>query len=454
MTMNLKYKYFLLLLVPYFGVAQSADNSIFSRFGLGDFTNNQRVSSIGMGSLKNSYNDVFNTNFDNPATLVSLKAATYEGGIYAKYAQLTKDNNKASVWSGNLSYLSIAFPLKNPVEEALQKAPDKYHYAIGLNLAPYTNVNYNIVEDRAHPGIDTTTNTFNGSGAIYKMQLGSAISYKNFSFGLNIGWLFGKITNYRQLDFQNIDLAYSDYFNDAFSVNGFNWHAGLLYTFDMSKSENKKEIIHPGRVLTLGLTGHSAQSFTTNKSYLYRRINAPFAGSGSPIDTFLIGNSPLEGVKGKGKLPAELGFGVQYSHSTKMKMGIDLTYADWSDYRNDAKPDSTIVKFKSAFHIGAGVEICPNPDDYKYYYRKIRYRFGVYYDQDPREINGVSLTNYGISLGMGLPIKLPRQQTSFLQWAIEAGQFKGSDNIKETYVRLHFGFTFNDSSWFYKRRFD
>ena len=453
--MNFKIKYLLILLIPYLGTAQSSDNSVFSRFGLGDFAKGQRVSALGMGGLKVAYNDAYNTNFDNPASLTALKAATYEGGIYAKYSSVSQNDKKASFWSGNLSYLSIAFPLKNQITESLQKAPDKYHYSLGLNLAPFSTVNYNIVENRAYPGIDTTINTYNGSGAIYKMQLGSAFAYKNFSVGLNIGWLFGKITNYRQLDFNNVDIAYSDFFNDAFSVNGFNWHAGLLYTFDWSKGKDKKEIIHPARAFTIGLTGHTAQSFNTNKSYLYRRINNFLQGGNSnTVDTFYIGNTPLEGVKGKGRLPAEIGLGFQFVESVRLKAGMDVTYADWSSYKNDAKPDSSLVNFKSSIKLAAGIEYCPNPDDYKYYYRKIRYRFGVYYEQDPREISGVQLSNYGLSIGFGMPIKLPRQQTSFVHWAIEAGQFSGSNNIKESYVRLHFGFTFNDSSWFYKRRFD
>ncbi len=436
---------------PYLAMSQSADNSPFSRYGIGNFTGTQKVSSIGMGSLNAVYNDPFNSNFDNPATLTFLKAATYEGGIYAKFRKLDKDDNSSSKWSGNLNYLSIAFPLKNVTTESLQKTPDKYHYALGLSLTPYTNVNYNIKEDRIYPGIDTTTNTYIGKGALYKMVLGSAIAYKNFSFGLNIGWIFGKITYSRQLDFNTIPIAYSDVFSNAFSVNGFTWHTGLMYNKDLSMSKNKKEVIHPGRAISIGITGHAAQPFTTTSSNLYTRVNYVLQGGSNTIDTLI----PLvQDLKGKGKLPAEFGVGIQYSHSNKIKYGISVNYADWSGYSNDAKPDSSYVTFKTQFKISAGVEYCPNPDDYKNYYKKIKYRFGFYYNQDPREIANTSLTDVGISLGMGMPIKLPRQQVSFIQWAIELGQFKGANNLKESYARIHFAFTFNDNSWFYKRKFD
>lgn len=449
--MNFRIQYLILLMFPYLAISQSADNSPFTRYGLGNFVGTQKVSSIGMGGLNAVYNDPYNTNFENPASLTSLKAATYEGGIYAKYSKLQRDNYTANQWSGNLSYLSIAFPLKNQVTESLQKTPDKYHFAMGLNLAPYTNVNYNIIEDRIYPGIDTTINTYTGKGAIYRMVWGNAIAYKDFSFGVNIGWVFGKISYTRQLDFKTISLAYSNVFDDAFSINGFTWHAGLMYNKDLSMSENKKELLHPGRALSIGLTGHAAQPFTTNTSSLYTRINNVLQGGSNTIDTLV---PQVVDLKGSGRLPAEFGLGIQYQHSNKIKYAASFTYADWSGYRNDAKTDSSIVSFKKQYKISAGLEYCPNPDDYKYYYKKIRYRLGVYFNQDPREVDNTSLTDAGISFGFGLPIKLPRQQVSFVQWAVELGQLKGANDLKESYVRLHFGFTFNDASWFYKRKFD
>lgn len=42
-----------------------------------------------MGSLKSVYGDAYNTNYENPATLTNLLNATYEGGVYAKYADVS-----------------------------------------------------------------------------------------------------------------------------------------------------------------------------------------------------------------------------------------------------------------------------------------------------------------------------------------------------------------------------
>lgn len=86
--------------------------------------------------------------------------------------------------------------------------------------------------------------------------------------------------------------------------------------------------------------------------------------------------------------------------------------------------------------------------------KRVRYRAGAYYRQDPREINGKNLDDIGVTLGFGFPLILPRQQTSFVNAAFEIGKIGTDSPIEETYYKLTVGFTLNDNTWFYKRRFE
>jgi hypothetical protein len=83
--------------------------------------------------------------------------------------------------------------------------------------------------------------------------------------------------------------------------------------------------------------------------------------------------------------------------------------------------------------------------------KRVRYRIGGYYRDDPRLTD---LKDIGVSLGLGLPVILPRQQTSFVNIGFEYGKFGISDSIEETYFRTTIGFTLNDNSWFFKRKFN
>jgi hypothetical protein len=79
---------------------------------------------------------------------------------------------------------------------------------------------------------------------------------------------------------------------------------------------------------------------------------------------------------------------------------------------------------------------------------------GAFYRQDPRLIYGKNLNNVGFNLGLGFPITLPRQQTSFVNFAVELGSLGEGTVIKEQYVKFSLGFTLNDNTWFFKRRFE
>ena len=84
----------------------------------------------------------------------------------------------------------------------------------------------------------------------------------------------------------------------------------------------------------------------------------------------------------------------------------------------------------------------------------MRYRAGAYYRQDPRTSTGTDFNDIGITLGLGMPVILPRQQASFVNLALEIGKIGTNSPIEETYFRFTAGFTLNDNSWFYKRRFE
>jgi hypothetical protein len=78
----------------------------------------------------------------------------------------------------------------------------------------------------------------------------------------------------------------------------------------------------------------------------------------------------------------------------------------------------------------------------------------LFYGTDPRTVNGQQLTEYGLTFGMGLPLVRPRQQTSYIDLAFEVGQFGLSEAIRETYLQMTVGFTLNDNTWFFKRKFN
>jgi hypothetical protein len=60
----------------------------------------------------------------------------------------------------------------------------------------------------------------------------------------------------------------------------------------------------------------------------------------------------------------------------------------------------------------------------------------------------------GITIGAGFPLVLPRQQVSFVNLAIQMGTIGDPSILRERFIKLNLGFTLNDNTWFYKRKFN
>ncbi|MEK7253653.1 MAG: hypothetical protein AAB316_02840 [Bacteroidota bacterium] len=418
--------------------AQPKDNSPYSRLGLGEPVNHT-LSSAGFGGLSAAYADPLHVNLLNPASLGWLGATTFEAGVFFENSTIQFDDETTKVRTGNLNHLSLAFPMRNSLNDVLLKRKPKFFWSMNLALLPNTTVGYNIETEDVLPGVDTVLNSFQGTGGTNKLLIGNGFRYKNFTWGLNLGYLFGQLENHREVEFTDLTASYTDIFLDNISVRGFLWNLGVQYRHDFDKKKSEDEF-YSGRSLVIGAYGNSATNFKTKNDVVRIRQNEDYA----PVhrDTLFI----EEDQKRSGKLPAEFTFGLMYQHTAKLRIGAEFGFANWSNYENEVKPEALF----NSRRLAAGIEYIPDYSSYNNYLRRIRYRAGFYHRTDPRLED---LTQYAVTLGFGLPVILPRQQTSFVNLAFELGQYDTPNAIKETFIKIALGFSLNDTSWFFKRKF-
>lgn len=422
-------------------LAQPKDNSPYSRLGLGDLVAPQFGASLGMGGLSAAFIDPYHLNLPNPASLAFMNTTAFDVGIYAKYANLKSGDETSPVWSGNLNYLALGFPLRNPISAQLDRSVRPFRWGMALSLQPFTNVDYDVQVNSEDPVLGATLNNFQGTGGTYKLQWSNGVRYKNFALGANLGFLFGQLNNSREVLFVDNTQTYVNDLTDEISVRGFVWNVGAQYRHEFKKIE-KGEAVPNGKSLTIGAYGHTATPFTTNSTKLYRSIH-PFYPS-SAIDTFLTQVDVLEA----GQLPSEYTVGIHYEVANKFKIGAEYGQTFWNEYFNEAK-EETLVDART-FAIGG--EYIPNYNSYNSFAKRMRYRLGFRYATDPRGFT-TDLTQYSVSLGVGLPIISQRQQT-FVNLALELGRFGSTESLTETFGKLTIGFTLNDNLWFFKRKFD
>lgn len=435
---------FIFIMVAVTSYGQGNDNSVYSRFGLGDPTNNNFMHLRHMGSLGASYHDPYHINIVNPASLAHLRAVAFDMGVYAKIAKISDQNNSETVSSGSLEYVSIALPLSNPVNEILEREDRDYGFGMAFTLMPHTTVGYNISSLENSQEFGTIERNFKGTGGTNKFLWSNSARYKDFSFGVNLGYLFGKISYERSLIFQQEQYGFNDVFTTEYSARGVLWNLGFLYTKVLNKDLITTDRgIQPKRII-MGVHYGSSTSFTTKSDVTNLGVQQ-LSASRIFRDTLF---SEL-GIEGEGTLPSEIGVGFTYQNGEKLTFGVNYTLTNWSKYTNDANPQD----LKDAFRISAGGYYRPNYLSQKSYWDRVYYRFGIQYSSDPRSVEGSDINSYGLDFGIGLPF-IYQRRISHANLGVELG-FRGRGTpIEESFISFSLGFTFNDSEWFLKRRYD
>ncbi|RMD99411.1 MAG: hypothetical protein D6816_14965 [Bacteroidetes bacterium] len=417
-------------------LAQPKDNAPYSRIGLGEPVNHS-LSTMGYGGLTAAFVDPLHINYLNPASHSWLSATAFEAGAYYDRSKLEFDGQTTKVLSGNLTHLALAFPMRNPLNDVLEKKERKWFWGMGVALIPNTSVGYDIRTENVLPEVDTVLNIFQGTGGTNKFIWGNSWRYKNFSFGVNLMYLFGTLDSERRVQFNSLEASYDDVFYDNISLRAFQWSLGAQYRHTLWQNpENARDV----KTLVIGLYGNPSSGFTTKNEILRLREN--FTYSPPQTDTLLA----ADGVKQKGNLPAEFTLGVMYEDAQKLKLGLEYSYGNWSQYENEAKPETLY----NSYRVAVGAQYSPNASSYNNYWQRVRYRAGFYFGKDPRLED---LKRSALTLGLGLPVILPRQQTSFVNIGVEIGRLNTDNGIKENFVKIALGFTLNDTSWFFKRKF-
>lgn len=423
------------------------DNSPFSRLGLGDFaspysTAQNAMGGVGIGIIEsNIYNP------SNPASLAYISNTSFEAAINLKNSSWKSSTGATNtLWSGNLQYLALGFPLRNPINLALENRQPDFSWGMNLNLRPYTTIGYDVEVQGTIDEFGDYTNYLKGTGGTYQLNWANGWRYKNLSFGLNTAYFFGKSTNSRRVSLDDFGLyAYSTEFLDEYSVSGFQFKAGLQYVIKLDKDIERDAARNAERRrIIIGATVDNKANFNTNVSKFYTRDN--YGLREFEYDTI----TNISDLRLTGTLPMSYGFGVTYENINKIKISAEYNASNWSTYQNEAKPDQLMDSYRAAI----GAEWIPNASSFTGGPERWRYRIGAYTGKDPRSYNGIQLENSGVTLGVGIPIITPRQAMSFVHVAVEAGQISAGDLLKHNYVQASLGFSLNDNTWFFKRKFN
>lgn len=407
------------------GASAQTANSPLTQIGIGDKASFALPTQFGMGSVGISSGDIRFLNIINPALLIYNSVYTFSAGAYGSSVVISDKENEQRNTNGSFSHFAMSFPMK----------PGKWTTAISLR--PYSTVDYKYVLEKDVIGSNGSTylNKVEGSGGINQIVLSNGVKIlPDLSVGLNASYLFGAILKEQSgsaLSDTTIISFYSPSNTKKESFTGFNFGLGAAYTYKI------KEKLQ----LNMGATYDLQTDIKTKRveSWETHVRETPIAS-----DSLTIGVE-----KGITRLPSSIGLGVSLVNSLKWSVAVDMKLQDWSQFQNFDGNNSGMGK---SMFIGVGGEVTPDAGDINSFLSRVTYRLGFGYESMAYQINDNNVKDFGINFGFSLPVSTISSLDLGFKYGVRGNI--GEIGHKEEYFKLQAGITFNDRSWFRKRKFD
>ncbi|HLF13405.1 MAG TPA: hypothetical protein VI932_00765 [Bacteroidota bacterium] len=347
--------------------------SVYSRFGVGDLRFTSATRLLGLGGTGAAYRPSGSINDVNPAAWSGISRMRFSAG--ALYEGFSTDDGTASAYLAGMFFngLSLAIPVDSGMG-----------IAFGAGIAPYSRVNYRIVEPVDQDGVAYTL-THIGDGGISRAFAGLSVRIApGLSAAAQFNYFFGSNRYIMKQRFDGTAYTNAELTRTA-NVKG----AGA--TFGVLCDELARIAGLPaGQTLAMGLSLTTTSWPTVGGERIF---NYGAAVSTNPNDT-------LEGGERSFRLPFSLTGGLSYS-SGNVLAAADVRYQDWGGNTYETYPG---VRLKNGLRISAGAEITSGDAVNVSPGRRVSYTFGLYHDAGYLEIGGEAISENGVAAGITFPI--------------------------------------------------
>lgn len=395
-------------------IGNAQNNSIYSRFGVGDMQYAYFPHQVGSGDLGTMLFGMKTFSTHNPATLSRIKNTTLEFGTIFNARQIDTENESAFFSTGEFTGFTLALPVSL-----------EYGASIAGGVVPYSTVSYKnkttVSDDEFDVGSYTLLNE--GDGGLSRAFIGGSF---RLPFDVTIGAYFdyyvGKTTYSSKIEFDNPVYVDTDY-RTMHQTKGYGGTVGVISP-DLGNiigSETVKDI-------RLGI------GFTLPFDIETDTINATYSTVYS--DTISMGNT-LQ------KIPMRIVAGLGFKINNAYHCYLDYLYQPWSEYTFD---DITDPNLSDAMKFSAGFQYYTNPDRPL---EHIVWRAGISYEKTPYSIRGVDINEFSISGGLSYPVGVGNTIDIGIQY-VNRGS-KDSGLLKENIFRLGFGVSLGEL-WFLRRQ--
>ncbi|MEN8121097.1 MAG: hypothetical protein ABFS35_12150 [Bacteroidota bacterium] len=409
----------IILFIAVNAIGQNNTSSPYSMFGIGELGSNDFGRNMAMGGLSSPLYSPFHLNPGNPASYTALgpNSFIFEIGATAKYFMLKTPNDTYDDFGANFSYLAIGFPITK-------------WWKSGLGIVPLTSIGYNIeqIVEMEYDGSEVI-NYYSGEGGITNFYFDNSFKLlKSLSVGFKLGYVFGPLI-YNKTSV-SVNQASTSYLirQDKANINAFTYKTGIH--FHRNLTENL--------FVNIGAT-YGLNSDLDAKEHLLI-TNVVMINGNELTDT--ITDKIING--GVLQMPQLYTFGASVLLNKKLELGIDYSKTLWSESKYFDNEQNLADQEEFSF----GAEYTPDLSAVSYW-KTIRYRLGANFLKSYLLYEGIQLRSYGVSFGMGLPVK---RTPSVMNFALSYNKryIPGIDILTENYIEFQFNMSLH-AIWFKKR---
>ncbi|MFN8279400.1 MAG: hypothetical protein U0V49_03855 [Saprospiraceae bacterium] len=433
-----------IILLVYSIKAQTNEFLPLSRYGFGSMTRTYSPFSQACGHAGSAYTQIDEFNPLNPATLGFLKVTDAEIGYNIKYKSIRDNQTSINDLSGTLSYIQIGIPLRNSINQLLERKEYKHTYGLSFGIMPVSSTSYNYQVNDSNT-VGATVRKLTGSGGLNQFMVGFGYRYKKISAGLNLAYIFGNLKFEQVFYLRDQFPGAKDYYTDRYFGSGFRPQIGFIYQEILNSAEFKKDATKHGKSLNVSLVISAPSSLRMNQ-YSIHYAELLLGNVATIIDTLSFKENNLT----NSTLPLELTAGLSYNHKDHYGAVVDYALQNWS---SATLYEGAKGNFINESRISGGLWLRPEQNGFGSILKRSQYRVGAFYESGYLKVKNEILQQYGLTLGMSSTFAFQRQSGT-INLGLEFGKMSVSNLINEDYFKVNLGVRLNDNEWFLKRRYD
>ncbi len=407
--------------------AAYAQNNVspYSSIGVGDIEKGYFDRSSGLGGAGLALSGGRFLYNSNPAAYSFLDdryfhletSARYKNINYSGKAIITTSNNQSA--DLQIKKLTAAIKLKP-------------YWGFSVGLLPFSNSNYSFYSLKTVQGSGSFVDAYNeGTGNLSQFYIANSFKLrKNLSIGLQVNYFFGQL--------QRTETLYNTITDSGLvtintqTLNNPQFKLGIQY----------KPLINKNLRLSIGATGSLQTKLRSTEM-----LNIKYGGS------TLYNNDTYS--TGYYTLPVMAGAGIAAIYKEKITITADYHFQNWSDISKSGLSYRLVNSNKIAGGIeySKKLEFTDNYTNQKIKFERIFYQLGCFYSNSYLQVYGKQLTDYGITMGIGLN---SMRNTMGIIAGLELGT-RGTTTgslIKENYTQFNVTLCYRDIWFTSKKRYN